>query len=713
MRRFLTRALGKNRLPIFSTSAVICAACLIFGFIDVAAQAQETVDQSGAGSQAAARPNHGVQIEGELEILQQDVKDGRNHLLYSLKQADGTRVRLQFVDEPPRHLLTGHHVRATGQLSGGSLILYSGGTTVTNTTAATTGPLPNTLGAQSTLVILVSFQDAPSNQPWTPSQIQTEVFSGSGTSGFLQEASYGQTWLTGDVYGWYVIPFNSTNCDTNQIATLANNAATQAGVNVANYPRLVYVFPYTSACAWAGAATIGGSPSQSWVNGGGTTTNTLNLGVFAHEIGHNLGLYHSHGLDCGSAIFSGQCTVWEYFDSLDVMGSGQGHYNSFQKERLGWLNYAASPPVTTVTVPGTYTVAPYEINDSNDKALKVLKFANPTTGLSYYYYIEYRQPVGFDSFISSLAAQNMTNGVVIHLAQQGAPNSSDLLNMTPQSSAYFDWNDVALAVGATYSDPDAGVTIATQSVGSRATVIVNTGLASCARALPSIALSSSQTWPVPAGATVTYTVTITNNDSSSCAASTFLLQPSIAYGWTDSLSDTQLTLNPGASVSTTLSVTSASNSNNGPNPVNVTATSSGDFVYFASASSTYSVGVPSPPTTPSLAVSTSVAGSSFVPPGAVPISALATIGGSPVSGGSVTFTLTTPNGATTTQTTTTGSNGVATWTYKLSGKSPIGMYSVVAQASLSSGGSGGKKTGGRSAATATSASSNTATFTVQ
>ena len=722
MRVYSTGAQGKKNLSVFSISTVVAAACLVISVTGIAAQespsgsAHQSVAAGRvlAGSQTAAGPNRAVQLEGQLEILQQDVKDGRNHLLYSLKQADGTRVRLEFVDEPPKHLLTGHHVRATGQLSGGSLILYSGGTTVTNTTAATTtDPLPNTLGAQSTLVILVSFQDAPSNQPWTPSQLQSEVFSGSGTSGFLQEASYGQTWLTGDVYGWYVIPVNSSNCDTNQIATLANNAATQAGVNLANYPRLMYVFPYTSACAWAGAATIGGSPSQSWVNGGGTTTNTLNLGVFAHEIGHNLGLYHSHGLDCGSAIFGGQCTVWEYFDSLDVMGSGQGHYNSFQKERLGWLNYGASPPVTTVTIPGTYTVAPYEIDDSNSKALKVIKFANPTTGLSYYYYIEYRQPLGFDSFISSLAAQNMTNGVVIRLAQQGAPNSSNLLNMTPQSSAYFDWNDVALAVGATYSDPDAGVTITTQSVGSQASVIINTGLASCTRALPSIALSSSQAWPVPAGATVTYTVTITNNDSSSCAASTFLLQPSIAYGWTDSLSDAQLTLNPGASASTTLSVTSASNSNDGPSPVNVTATSSGDFVYFASASSTYSVGVPSPPPTPSLAISISVTGSSFLPPGAVPISTLVTIGGSPVSGASVTFTVTTPNGATTTQTATTGGNGVATWNYKLSGKSPIGTYSAVSQASLSSGGSGGKRTGGKLAAASTSASSNIATFSVQ
>ena len=721
-------ARGFKNFLVSASFTIVSAICLFFSVSGASGQgsarttgaslAAQVGQTNAAAAQTQAGPNGNVQLEGELEIVQQDFKDGRNRLLYSLKQADGTHVPLRFVGEPPTHLLTGHHVRASGQLSGGSLILYSGSTTTTTSTATTTSTslLPNTFGAQSTLVILVSFQDAPSNQPWTSAQVQSEVFASSGVSGFLQETSYGQTWLTGDVYGWYVIPVNSTTCDMNQIATGANYAATAAGVNVAGYTRLVYVFPYTSACAWAGAATIGGSPSQSWINGGGTTTNTFDLGIFDHEMGHNLGLYHSHGLDCGSAIFGGQCTVWEYFDSLDVMGSGQGHYNSFQKERLGWLNYGSSPTITTVTAPGTYTYAlsAYEPTGSNTKALKVLKFTNPTTGLSYYYYVEYRQPVGFDSFVSAMAAQNITNGVVIHLAQDGTPNSSELLDMTPNSSTYFNWNDVALASGITYSDPDAGVAITMQAAGSDATVNVSIGQPSCVRALPGISISPSQPSPVSAGTTVTYNITITDNDSSSCSASTFSLQPSIAYGWTDTLSGSQLTLSPGASSTAILSVTSASNSNNGSSPVAVSATNTADFVYSNTASTTYSIGVPTTSTTPSLAISLSVAGSTFVPPGAVPISGLVTNSGSPVSGATVTFMLTTPSGITTNQTATTASNGVATWNYKINGKSQSGMYSVVGQASLSSGSTGGRKMASTLAATTSaSASSNTAIFSVQ
>src|SRR5262249_12603876 len=151
----------------------------------------------------------------------------------------GTRVPLHFADEPPKHLQSGQHVQVSGQQSGGTLILYSANTTTT-TTASTTGtssvstvPLPNTLGPQSTLVILVSFQDAPTNQPWSPAQVQTDVFATSGLNGFIQEASYVQTSVDGAVYGWYVIPVSSTTCDTNQIATAANNAATASGANLA------------------------------------------------------------------------------------------------------------------------------------------------------------------------------------------------------------------------------------------------------------------------------------------------------------------------------------------------------------------------------------------------------------------------------------------------------------------------------------------------
>src|SRR5579862_411208 len=662
-----------------------------------------------------------VQLEGELEVLYQDSRKGQPRLLHTLKLSDGTRVPIQFADQPPTHFLNGQHIRASGQISGGSLILYSGNTGGTTTGSSTTTgsavPLPNTLGTQSTLVILVNFQDAPANQPWTPIQVQNEVFASWGLSGYLQEASYGQMSLTGDVYGWFTIPLTSATCDGNQIATDANSAASAAGVSVSSYARLVYVFPYNAACGWAGAGTVGGSPSQSWVNGGGTTTNTFDLGIFAHEMGHNLGLYHSHGLNCGTAVLSGQCTQWEYFDTLDVMGSGQGHYNSFQKSRLGWLNYGSSPAITTATASGTYTLAPYETADTNSKALKVLKFTNPSSGLSYYYYVEYQQGMGFDSFVSTMASQNI-NGVLVRLAQDGSPNSSDLLEMNPSSSSSFSWPDIALTVGKTYSDPDAGVSITTESVGSQATISVSVNPPSCVRALPVVSISPSQPAGVAAGTTLTYTVTVTNNDSSSCSMSTFGLTPSSQYGWTDALSASQFTLGPGASSSATLSVTSPSNSYDGASSIGVTAANTADWVYVGFGSAIYTVGVttpppPPPPPGPSLAVSVSVPATSFNPPSTVPITATVTNNGSPASGASVTFTLTAPNGGTTKQTATTGANGVATWSYRLNSKSPAGIYSVVAQASLGSSSSGGGKKGTTAAVSTAAVASNTTNFSVQ
>src|SRR5881628_3250457 len=150
--------------------ATICALVFSLGALAPPAAGQEApAGQPGAALAAAAQsgvgPDQGVQLEGELEIIHQDFKDGRGRYLYSLKLSDGTRVQLHFVKKPPTHLLTGDHVRANGQLSNGSLLLYSGSTNVKKTTRGSTTtttssiPVPNTFGAQSTLVILVNFQD--------------------------------------------------------------------------------------------------------------------------------------------------------------------------------------------------------------------------------------------------------------------------------------------------------------------------------------------------------------------------------------------------------------------------------------------------------------------------------------------------------------------------------------------------------------------------
>src|SRR5258708_1180603 len=159
----------------------------------------------------SAGENADVELEGAIEIIHEDFgKSGR--YLYYLNTSGG-RIPLHFVKNPATHLLTGDHVRIRGQQSGATMILASGGsvTKLSRTPPPPTGPLPNTFGAQSTLVILVNFQDAPTSQPYPAAVAQSVVF-GTANS-FILENSYQQTWLTGDVVGWYTIPLSSTTCN--------------------------------------------------------------------------------------------------------------------------------------------------------------------------------------------------------------------------------------------------------------------------------------------------------------------------------------------------------------------------------------------------------------------------------------------------------------------------------------------------------------------
>src|SRR5262249_25195780 len=210
-----------------------------------------------------------------------------------------------------------------------------------------------------------------------------------------------------------------------------------------------------------------------------------------------------------------------------------GHFNAFQKERRGWLNYGVSPPITTVTASGTYMLEPYETVGTNPKALKILKYTNPTTGAREWYYLEYRRAIGFDSYLATvsgayqLLSSNILNGVEIRWGSELSGYHNWLLDMTPGSvdpySGTVDLytNDPALTVGNSFSAPDAALTLTVASVDSSGpSISVTLTPPTCARANPTVSVSpASQT--APAGSTVTYTVSVKNNDGAGCAPTTF------------------------------------------------------------------------------------------------------------------------------------------------------------------------------------------------
>jgi hypothetical protein len=537
-----------------------------------------------------------LELEGTLELFYEDY-ESTSRLRHVLK-ANGKRFSLHFKVQPPK-VHSGIRVRVRGVQVDGAIALESGETNLrilalddegsVGSDGASNVEVPNTFGEQRTIVLLVNFQDQPANQPWTVEEARNLVF---GTvSDFYWENSFGQTWLTGDVYGWYTLPIQTTSvCDQYSIANEAKSAATAAGVDLSTYSHILYVFPKNS-CTWSGLSTVGGSPSESWI------CNDFILRVVAHEFGHGFGLFHSQGLDCTPGILGSDCRKLAYGDTLDIMGGRAAHLNAFQKERLGWLNFGASPPIAVVEAEGTYQVAPAETDGTQPRALKVLKSVDPVTGNKTWYYLEYRQAIGFDSWISGdlyLNEVNVLNGVVLHLGTEYVGDSSLLLDMTPDSpSTYGDLYDPALMLGQTYSDPNSGLTISTDwTDGSTAGLSVSFAQPGCVRANPTIDLFPSESQWVAAGTTVSYSGTMANNDSVNCSAAQFDLSASLPSGWEATFDEPTLTLAPGATVSTNLTITSPPTAGEGFYDVAVTTANSADPAYAGSAVVTYVIGAP-------------------------------------------------------------------------------------------------------------------------
>lgn len=536
-----------------------------------------------------------VELSGKLTVLHGEQYDTRTKKLtkpfyrFEITDASGGKSLLHFEDFEAAEGLAGATVKVRGVKLAGDTAVDSSGTT----TIAPAAIVPAT--TKKTAVLMVNFSDNKT-QPWTADQVRNTVFGTTAPSDhtFFSEQSLGKVGLAGktsaagDVVGWYTVSDTAASCPAGgdyggwglTVASHANAAATAAGVDLSGYDNFIYATPSTACSGYAGWAYINGN--QAWITGYGTDAR-----VIAHELGHNFGTHHASTEDCKSATgarvsISGTCSLTEYGDPYDVMGYPFYHMNLVHKVQAGYISPTAVPNVANS---GTYTVAPLETASSSPQGFRIAGGYLPGTSTPAYYYVEFRQPFGYDSFATG---SSVTQGVLIHQAPDYTNRSqSRLIDATPATP---DFTDAALPVGATFTDPATNISIKTVSVGSTgATVSVTLGTtASCVRANPTVGALPKNQNGSPAQA-LSFTLTVQNNDTAACGSSTFGLTSSGPSGFTQTPASSQVSVAPGASVTVPVTITSTNSVTAGFYAFTNTVKNNAATSYVANADLTYTI----------------------------------------------------------------------------------------------------------------------------
>ena len=521
-------------------------------------------------------------VTGQVSVFQTDDAAGNSGMTQSIRdERTGEWFVLRFESGFPR-LRSGARIRITGRTAGSEMYVAGCCDGAITNVEVLSQPSTAVSGDQRALVMIGDLSDAA--VPCTTEEVRNTLFApapatldeyGSGLSinAEHQASSYGRVTWSGQVTRTTLNIRTTDACDLAQYSAMLDARAAASGIDVASFPRKLYVFPQIAACPFIGASTVGSTPSSSF------SLSCTNRGLYSHELGHALGMGHAasyyDAYTAGSGDFNNLLAEYnDYSDSMGASGRELRGFNAPHREQMGWLTQDATQ---IVTQSGRYNLAPLSIDPASATAPQLIKIPRAEGG---FYYLSYRGGQGFDRYSPSYIPQ-----VSVH--RHGAPT---------EAVSGFTVLYTTLANGQTgrdtFSDPVNGITVRILSgygptPGPGAVVDIDIQQA-CVRTAPALQITP-QNQSGAAGGSPSYAISITNRDATNCPAATFALSDIVPAGWSGSLSSDTLTLTPGANGQAVLTVTSAASSAAGTYTTRVNTNGAASIVHAASTDATYTV----------------------------------------------------------------------------------------------------------------------------
>lgn len=518
--------------------------------------------------QAVAALEKRITLEGQFVTEVDDfINEDTSKTNHVLKLNSGQRVKLYFADEP--QVVSNSRIRVTGYQFDSTTMLVDSPTSVQTLQPSVLGV--GTVLDKKVAVFLVTFRNYTTSNI-SEAQARDVMFtSNSSVNKLYQESSFGEwglvghTRVDGDVFSIHLPNNDNTGCSSyaSHWRSAVDSIAASRGIVLSNYNNHVYYFN-ASDCSWAGHAGL--NASYSYIKSGYFTTL-----VVGHELGHNYGFKHANTYTCSEGPVQGSCSTAEYRDPYDMMGNRSPRHTNVYNKTRHWLD---TTNIENVTASGTYTLAPMEKPTTGKQILKIAKDD------FYSYYVEFRQPFGFDGFASTDPA---VNGLLVRIAPTKF-SSSYVTNLINLGTGF------ALPVGQTFTDNTKGVSVKNVSVSATgATVNVSIFSAPCVRANPTVTISPFAQWS-NAGTSVTYNISLKNNNSATCAPASYEVTPTLpSLSWIQSPISFNSAVASGASVTRAISVTSPIGSLEGLYQIQQTAVDVEDLSHSTTAPMNYNV----------------------------------------------------------------------------------------------------------------------------